>query len=69
MHLEPDWSKLAVSASKNVSCSPYMKELVQFIHRVYAAYLTGFENKQVLTEKYTLAIHLICFSWFFLFFI
>lgn len=43
-----------------------MKELVQFIHRVYAAYLTGFENKQVLTEKYTLAIHLICFSWFFL---
>ncbi|XP_066261823.1 conserved oligomeric Golgi complex subunit 5 [Euwallacea similis] len=51
MHVEPDWTKLPVSVNKNISCSPYMRELVQFIDRVYNTYLSGFQNKEVLSEK------------------
>ncbi|CAG9771942.1 unnamed protein product [Ceutorhynchus assimilis] len=51
MHLENDWTKLPVLNNKNISCSPYMKELVHFINRVYNTYLKDFQNKEVLSEK------------------
>ncbi|XP_030751330.1 conserved oligomeric Golgi complex subunit 5 [Sitophilus oryzae] len=51
MHLEPDWLKIQVVANKNLPCSPYMKELIQFITRVYNTYLVNFHNKEVLSEK------------------
>ncbi|ERL92500.1 conserved oligomeric Golgi complex subunit 5 [Dendroctonus ponderosae] len=51
IHLEPDWAKLNASINKNLSSSPYMKELAQFISRVYNTYLNGFHNKEVLTNK------------------
>ncbi|XP_050312688.1 conserved oligomeric Golgi complex subunit 5 [Anthonomus grandis grandis] len=46
MHLEPDWGR-----PSSTLCSPYMRELVQFIHRVYRTYLSGFTNRDVLSEK------------------
>ncbi|KAJ8920765.1 hypothetical protein NQ315_004905 [Exocentrus adspersus] len=52
VHLETDWPKLPVPANKNFqSCSPYMRELSQFITRVYQTYLANFENKSVLSAK------------------
>lgn len=51
MHLEPDWIKLQTSVNKTLTSSPYMKELVQFITRVYQTYLVNFQNKEVLCEK------------------
>ncbi|CAH0557010.1 unnamed protein product [Brassicogethes aeneus] len=52
IHLETDWVKLQIPANKNsISCSPYMKELNQFIARVYHTYLASFENKEVLLQK------------------
>lgn len=53
LHLETDWPKLPVPTNKNFqSCSPYMRELSQFITRVYQTYLASFENKEVLFAKY-----------------
>ncbi|KAJ8951184.1 hypothetical protein NQ314_007724 [Rhamnusium bicolor] len=52
IHLETDWSKLPVPTNKNYqSCTPYMRELNQFITRVYQTYLANFENKEVLSTK------------------
>lgn len=52
IHLETDWNKLQVQSNKNiVPCSPYMRELSQFINRVYNTYLMSFENKEVLSTK------------------
>lgn len=52
IHLETDWAKLQVPVNKNtVVCSPYMRELTQFITRVYHTYLSNFNNKEVLLEK------------------
>ncbi|KAF5273590.1 hypothetical protein FQR65_LT04588 [Abscondita terminalis] len=52
IHLEQDWTKLQVPVSKGtVSCSPYMRELTQFVLRVNNTYLSGFENKEVLALK------------------
>ncbi|XP_076269956.1 conserved oligomeric Golgi complex subunit 5 four way stop [Rhynchophorus ferrugineus] len=51
MHVEPDWLKIQTPANKILSCSPYMKELIQFINRIYNTYLVTFQNKKVLSEK------------------
>ncbi|EFA03811.1 Conserved oligomeric Golgi complex subunit 5-like Protein [Tribolium castaneum] len=52
IHLETDWAKLQVPINKNsVVCSPYMRELSQFVTRVYHTYLSSFNNKEVLLEK------------------
>ncbi|XP_018576829.1 conserved oligomeric Golgi complex subunit 5 [Anoplophora glabripennis] len=52
LHLETDWPKLPLPANKTFqSCSPYMRELSQFIMRVYQTYLSNFENKEVLSAK------------------
>ncbi|KAK5645700.1 hypothetical protein RI129_004164 [Pyrocoelia pectoralis] len=52
IHLEQDWVKLQPpSVRSNVSCSPYMRELTQFILRVNNTYLNLFENKEVLALK------------------
>ncbi|XP_045470713.1 conserved oligomeric Golgi complex subunit 5 [Harmonia axyridis] len=50
IHLEADWTKLQ-TFNKHVSCSPYMRELGQFINRVFNTYLAQFENKEVLLLK------------------
>lgn len=52
IHLESDWAKLQVQPNRNVVCSPYMRELYQFLTRVYTTYLAPFENKDILTAKY-----------------
>lgn len=52
IHLETDWSKLQMPVNRNaVPCSPYMRELTQFINRVYHTYLANFNNKEVLSAK------------------
>ncbi|KAF5281574.1 hypothetical protein FQA39_LY05109 [Lamprigera yunnana] len=52
IHLEQDWAKLQFPANRNnVLCSPYMRELTQFILRVNGTYLNGFENKEMLALK------------------
>ncbi|KAJ3656220.1 hypothetical protein Zmor_015314 [Zophobas morio] len=52
IHLETDWAKLQVPPNKNtIPCSPYMRELTQFITRVYHTYLSNFNNKEVLSAK------------------
>ncbi|CAG9858527.1 unnamed protein product [Phyllotreta striolata] len=51
MHLESDLSKAQAPPKNSQTCSLYMKELNQFITRVYQTYLDGFKNKQVLTTK------------------
>lgn len=52
IHQESDWAKLPVPANKNYhTCSPYMRELTQFVERVYQTYLENFENKEVLASK------------------
>jgi hypothetical protein len=52
IHLETDWAKLQIPPNKNtVPCSPYMRELTQFITRVYHTYLSNFNNKEVLLAK------------------
>lgn len=51
IHDETDWTKVQIPSSRTVSCSPYMRELTQFITRVYQTFLTGFENKEVLGAK------------------
>ncbi|KAK4878939.1 hypothetical protein RN001_007085 [Aquatica leii] len=52
IHLEQDWAKLQLPVSRSsISCSPYMRELTQFILRVNSTYLSGFENKEVLALK------------------
>lgn len=50
IHLEADWTKLQ-TLSKHTSCSPYMRELGEFLNRVFNAYLARFENKEVLLLK------------------
>uniref|UniRef100_A0A1Y1KUH6 Conserved oligomeric Golgi complex subunit 5 n=1 Tax=Photinus pyralis TaxID=7054 RepID=A0A1Y1KUH6_PHOPY len=53
LHLEQDWVKLQSPATRsNIPCSPYMRELTQFIFRVNSTYLNLFENKDVLALKY-----------------
>lgn len=53
IHLEPDWGKLQIPPNKhNVSCSPYMRELMDFLTRVYSTYLAPFDNKECLSTKY-----------------
>lgn len=51
IHMEQDWNRLQVSGNKTVSCSPYMRELTQFISRVFHTYLACFTNQEVLTIK------------------
>nr|CAH7733118.1 unnamed protein product [Callosobruchus chinensis] len=52
IHLESDWAKLNIPPNKHYhSCSPYMKELNEFVTRAYNIYLAKFENKDVLTSK------------------
>ncbi|VEN37219.1 unnamed protein product [Callosobruchus maculatus] len=52
IHLETDWAKLNIPPNKHYhSCSPYMKELNEFVTRAYNIYLAQFENKEVLTSK------------------
>ena len=52
IHLETDWGKLQVPVNRNnLPCSPYMKELVQFINRSYQIYLSPFDNKEILSNK------------------
>ncbi|XP_044751811.1 conserved oligomeric Golgi complex subunit 5 [Coccinella septempunctata] len=50
IHVEADWTKLP-AVNKQTSCSPYMRELGQFITRVFNTYLAQFENKEVLLSK------------------
>ncbi|KAL3282359.1 hypothetical protein HHI36_005545 [Cryptolaemus montrouzieri] len=51
IHLEADWTRHQVPSNKQVSCSPYMRELSQFLSRVFNTYLAQFENKEVLLAK------------------
>ncbi|XP_065163267.1 conserved oligomeric Golgi complex subunit 5 [Atheta coriaria] len=51
IHIENDWNKLQVTARTQIPCSPYMRELVQFIGRIYPTYLAHFENKDILANK------------------
>lgn len=51
LHLESDWAKTQAPVKMYHSCSPYMKELSQFISRVYQTYLEDFKNKEVLSVK------------------
>ncbi|CAG9825143.1 unnamed protein product [Phaedon cochleariae] len=51
MHLETDWAKIQLPNKTYHSCSPYMRELTQFITRVYQIYLADFKNTEVLTTK------------------
>ncbi|XP_060527805.1 conserved oligomeric Golgi complex subunit 5 [Cylas formicarius] len=51
IHMEKDWARAQVTSNKNQSYSPYMKELTQFINRVYNTYLCNFQNKEVLSQK------------------
>ncbi|XP_022914460.1 conserved oligomeric Golgi complex subunit 5 [Onthophagus taurus] len=52
IHIETDWTKLQIPPTKSTqSCSPYMRELVQFITRSYQTYLSPFSNKECLTQK------------------
>ncbi|XP_050507229.1 conserved oligomeric Golgi complex subunit 5 [Diabrotica virgifera virgifera] len=51
LHLEADWTKVQIPHKISSSCSLYMKELNQFISRVYQTYLDGFKNKEVLASK------------------
>lgn len=51
IHLETDWAKLQVVPNRTYSTSPYMRELTQFLTRVYNTYLVPFDNKDVLSLK------------------
>lgn len=52
IHLESDWTTVLSPTGKNtVPSSPYMRELTQFLTRVYQTYLVDFENKEVLNKK------------------
>ncbi|KAG5889011.1 hypothetical protein JTB14_033940 [Gonioctena quinquepunctata] len=52
LHLESGWTKQLPSKNQQ-SCSPYMRELNQFITRVYQTYFDSFKNKEVLSTKCT----------------
>lgn len=52
IHLEPDWDRLQVTPNKPVSCSPYMRELMQVISRIFHTYLECFTNTEILSAKY-----------------
>ncbi|XP_018320552.1 conserved oligomeric Golgi complex subunit 5 [Agrilus planipennis] len=52
IHQEPDWNRIQIPTHKiAISCSPYMRELTEFVGRVFNTYLVPFENKEVLTNK------------------
>ncbi|XP_057656246.1 conserved oligomeric Golgi complex subunit 5 [Diorhabda carinulata] len=51
LHLESDWAKAQPPSKMINTPSPYMKELNQFISRVYSTYLDGFKNREVLAVK------------------
>lgn len=51
IHLEQDWEKLPANSRSATHCSPYMRELTQFIARVHHTYLAPYENKEMLTTK------------------
>ncbi|XP_017779416.1 PREDICTED: conserved oligomeric Golgi complex subunit 5 [Nicrophorus vespilloides] len=51
IHLETDWNKLQSTNRTNIPCSPYMRELIQFISRVFPTYLARFDNKEILSTK------------------
>ncbi|XP_059062106.1 conserved oligomeric Golgi complex subunit 5-like [Achroia grisella] len=50
MHEEPDLTRADDPTGKSLSCSPYMKELQQFVSRCKDIYLSMFREKPALTE-------------------
>lgn len=50
MHDEPDLVRADDPTGKNLSCSPYMKELQQFVSRCKDIYLSMFTEKPALNE-------------------
>ncbi|XP_030026534.1 conserved oligomeric Golgi complex subunit 5 [Manduca sexta] len=50
MHEEPDLIRADDPAGKNLSCSPYMKELQQFVSRCKDIYLSMFNEKAALND-------------------
>lgn len=50
MHDEPDLIRADDPAGKTLSCSPYMKELQQFVSRCKDIYLSMFSEKSALNE-------------------
>ncbi|XP_038221318.1 conserved oligomeric Golgi complex subunit 5 [Zerene cesonia] len=50
MHDEPEFSRNDDPSNKTISCSPYMKELQQFVSRCKDIYLSMFHEKSALNE-------------------
>ncbi|XP_026749906.2 conserved oligomeric Golgi complex subunit 5 [Galleria mellonella] len=50
MHDEPDLTRADDPTGRSLSCSPYMKELQQFVSRCKDIYLSMFREKSALTE-------------------
>lgn len=50
MHDEPDLTRTDDPSNKSLSCSPYMKELQQFVSRCKDIYLSMFQEKSALNE-------------------
>ncbi|CAH4023245.1 conserved oligomeric Golgi complex subunit 5 [Pieris brassicae] len=50
LHDEQDFSRNEDPSNKNLSCSPYMKELQQFVLRCKDIYLSMFQEKYALNE-------------------
>lgn len=50
MHEEPDLNRSDDPSRKNLSCSPYMKELQQFVSRCKDIYLSMFNEKAAINE-------------------
>ncbi|KPJ04480.1 Conserved oligomeric Golgi complex subunit 5 [Papilio xuthus] len=50
MHDEPDLTRADDPNKKSLSCSPYMKELQQFVSRCRDIYLSMFQEKSALNE-------------------
>ncbi|CAH2049593.1 unnamed protein product, partial [Iphiclides podalirius] len=50
MHDEPDLTRADDPTNKSLSCSPYMKELQQFVSRCKDIYLSMFQEKSALND-------------------
>ena len=52
IYYEKDWEYLDI---QNINiCSPYMKELTQFLTRVQKSYLSTYDNKDILNVKFSI---------------